>query len=72
MSKENPFKEWRKAKRIGPHTAGVAVGVRRETWWRWETGASKVALDKLARVELVTGIPREKLRPDLFLKEAAQ
>ena len=59
------LKQWREAKKIGPLTAATAVGVERQTWWRWETGASRVALDKLERVSLVTGIARHDLRPDL-------
>lgn len=59
------LQNWRKAKEIGPLTAATAVGVRRETWWRWETGKSMVAPDHLDRVEAVTGISRRKLRPDL-------
>lgn len=65
MSAETLLKNWREAKRIGVATAATAVDVERQTWWRWETGASKVALDKLDRVEAITGIPRHQLRPDL-------
>lgn len=56
---------WRTTKGIGPAAAATEVGVERQTWWRWETGASNVALDKLDRVHAVTGIAKHLLRPDL-------
>jgi transcriptional regulator with XRE-family HTH domain len=33
---------------------------------RWENGTRKPSPDKLKDIEAVTGIPRQKLRPDLF------
>ena len=62
----NPFLDWREKQGLGPTEAAVKCAVERQTWWRWETGASRVAIEKLERVEAVTGIPREQLRPDIF------
>lgn len=39
--------------------------VDRRTVWRWEKG-DPIAVRYLADIELVTGIPRQKLRPDIF------
>lgn len=63
---KNPFLKWREEKSYGPAEAATQCEVERQTWWRWETGASRVAVDKLDRVEAVTGIPRAVLRPDIF------
>ena len=40
------------------------LGVNRTTIWRWETG--KIPVERLADIERVTKIPRQKLRPDIF------
>ena len=42
----------------------ASLGVNRTTIWRWKTG--KVPVERLADVERVTKIPRQKLRPDIF------
>ena len=42
------------------------LGVDPATLWRWEKDHSRIAISKLAEVERLTGIPRAKLRPDLF------
>lgn len=36
------------------------------TVWRWETGAIQVPAERALQIESITGIPRAKLRPDLF------
>lgn len=59
------LREWRLSEGIGPKDAGVRVGVDRITWWRWESGKSRVAIERLERVHAETGIPSGQLRPDL-------
>lgn len=63
---DNIFKQWRAEKGFGQEAAGKACGVDRITWWRWEKGVSKVAIDLLDNVEAATGISRQELRPDIF------
>lgn len=46
----------------------TALSVDRTTIWRWCNG--RVPADRLREVEMVTGIPRSDLRPDIF--EAAE
>lgn len=65
MTPDELLKDWREANNIGVLAAATAVDVERQTWWRWETGASKVSIDKLDKVVATTGIPRAQLRPDL-------
>lgn len=50
----------------------VALGVDKSLVTRWAQG--RVPAERVADVERVTGIPREKLRPDIFgaKTEAAQ
>lgn len=45
---------------------GRLVGVSRGTVFRWEDGSRSVSIKRLGKVAEVTGIPREKLRPDIF------
>lgn len=62
----NIFKQWRTERDLGQKEAGMACGVDRITWWRWEKGISKVSIDKLDDVEKATGVSRHLLRPDIF------
>lgn len=40
-----------------------ALGVARQTVYKWR---SRVPIDRVKDVEQFTGIPRQKLRPDVF------
>lgn len=42
------------------------LGVSRAAVSRWESGHRKPAICLLPKIEKLTGIPRRKLRPDLF------
>lgn len=44
------------ARKLGKSSAAVS---------RWETGKRKPNVDEIARISAKTGIPPEKLRPDL-------
>lgn len=73
MSTNTAFSEFRKAS--GKTLDGVAemFGVDRRTIIRWEKGEPPVPVGRLDEVEAVTGIPRARLRPDVFKQpEAAQ
>lgn len=39
------------------------LGVARQTLYKWR---QKVPLDRVVEIERLTGIPRSKLRPDIF------
>ena len=41
-------------------------GVDRTTVLRWEKGEVPIPVKRLSAIEAITGIPREKLRPDFF------
>lgn len=40
--------------------------VNRTTILRWEKGEVPIPIKRLERIAKATGIPREKLRPDIF------
>lgn len=69
----HPLRAWRKDYRVGLVDAANKLGVTKSTFNRWECGFTLLPADRLIGVELVTGIPRAELRPDLFAPaEAAQ
>jgi DNA-binding transcriptional regulator YdaS (Cro superfamily) len=46
--------------------AGKLLGVSGVQVHRYEKGTRKIPATKVAEVERITGIPRERLRPDIF------
>jgi DNA-binding transcriptional regulator YdaS (Cro superfamily) len=48
--------------------AARACGVNKSTMSRWLSGRERVCAERVIDVERVTGIPREKLRPDLYVQ----
>lgn len=40
--------------------------VNKTTVLRWENGDVPIPVSRLAKIEALTGIPREELRPDVF------
>jgi DNA-binding transcriptional regulator YdaS (Cro superfamily) len=50
--------------RGGYAKVGALLGVSRQTVYRWVW--NRVPAERVAEVEYVTGIPRERLRPDIF------
>jgi DNA-binding transcriptional regulator YdaS (Cro superfamily) len=50
--------------RGGYAKVGHLLGVSRQTVYRWVW--NRVPAERVAEVEYVTGIPRERLRPDIF------
>jgi transcriptional regulator with XRE-family HTH domain len=59
------LKTYRKDKKLSQKAAAESVGVFRETWARWESGAHKISAERLPVVSEKTGIPKRELRPDL-------
>lgn len=60
------LKTFREARNLSCAELGRMVGVTRATVLRWEDGTRRIGVTLLPRVAQVTGIPREKLRPDIF------
>lgn len=68
------LKKYRADAGLTQQEAADQVGVRREIWACWETGARKIGDKKLPLVSEVTKIPKRDLRPDLveMLTDAAE
>ena len=62
----NPFYQFREAKKLTITEAAARCGVNKSTYFRWESGATKVDITNLGKVSKATGIPRKRLRPDIF------
>ncbi|WP_242218031.1 helix-turn-helix domain-containing protein [Shinella zoogloeoides] len=67
MSTTTAFSEFRKS-RADLTLDGVAglFNVDRTTILRWEKGVPPIPVKRLEEAERITGIPRAKLRPDVF------
>jgi transcriptional regulator with XRE-family HTH domain len=59
------LKTYRARAGLTQQEAAEAVGVARETWAFWESGARRIGKERLPLVAEKTGIPRRDLRPDL-------
>lgn len=55
------------AKAGGMHALARALGIKFQSIQKWK----KIPAERIVAVEAVTGIPREKLRPDLYAKRKA-
>ncbi len=42
------------------------LGVSRQTVWSWFQEGRRVPAERVVELEQVSGVPRHKLRPDLF------
>lgn len=59
---------FRKARKLTLEALATDLSVDKSNLWRWERG--RVPAARVRDVERVTGIPRVKLRPDIFGKDA--
>lgn len=67
MSTQTAFSEFRKNRDdLTLDAVAEMFNVDRTTILRWEKGEPPVPIKRLSEVENVTGIPRHKLRPDVF------
>ena len=72
MTKPNPLRAWRTAQTdkhgepLSLRKFAYSLGVTKTTLARWET--DRIPADVVPDLEKITGIPREKLRPDLWKK----
>lgn len=65
---KHPILKYRTDANVTPKQLCDRLGVENTTLWRWETGRVKIPVERLDKIERVTGIPRQKLRPDIFGK----
>jgi transcriptional regulator with XRE-family HTH domain len=66
MTTPNPISGYREKHGLTVGQLAERLDVDRTTIWRWETARSRVPVRLLDRVEAVTGVRREQLRPDVF------
>ncbi|WP_027039095.1 helix-turn-helix domain-containing protein [Mesorhizobium ciceri] len=69
MPKKTAFAEFRKkdgSKQRTLDEVATLFGVNKATIIRWENGEVPLPAKRLKEFEDVTGIPRQKLRPDIF------
>lgn len=64
------LKKWREANDWTAEMAGAGVGVSKVHWLRLENGDRAVTAEMAVKIERLTGIPREALRPDIFKQGA--
>ena len=60
------IKTYREQHKLSCADFGKMVGVTRVTVFRWEDGTRRIDLSLVPKIAQITGIPREKLRPDVF------
>ena len=64
MSAPNPLRSYRLRAGLTLQQLGRQIGVHKTTILRWEEG--RIPAERMVEIERVTGLPRRKLRPDLF------
>jgi DNA-binding transcriptional regulator YdaS (Cro superfamily) len=47
----------------GPVAFANALGINRQAVWAWK----QIPAERIIEIERLTGVPREELRPDLYL-----
>jgi transcriptional regulator with XRE-family HTH domain len=60
----NPITKYRADKNLSLEALGDLFNVNKSTVLRWEEG--QVTAERAVEIEAVIGIPRQKLRPDIF------
>lgn len=62
----NALHKYRKDKELTQEEFAKILGITKATVSRYEKGTRKVAIERLAEVSRLTGISRQRLRPDIF------
>ena len=60
----NPLRRYRLAAELSLETLALSFGVNKTTVLRWEEG--RIPAERVLHIERVTGVPRHRLRPDLY------
>lgn len=63
---ETALAAYRRKSKQTLETLALALDVNKSTVLRWETGEVPIPTTRLADLEKLTGIPRKRLRPDIF------
>lgn len=66
MKAKHPLLAYREGNNLSLDALAAQLKVNKSTVLRWETGEVPLPIARLSIVEKLTGIPREKLRPDIF------
>ena len=66
METNTAFAEYRKNGRKALAVVAAEFGVHRTTILRWEKGEPPLPIKRLSEAEKITGICRERLRPDIY------
>lgn len=65
---KSPLRSYREVERLSLEGLGALFGVHKTTVMRWEDGA--IPAERVIEIESKTGIPRHRLRPDLYARPA--
>lgn len=63
---QTPIARWIASNELTMKVAAEQLGATRGTVCKWASGKMRISLDRLSKIEAVTGITREKLRPDVY------
>jgi len=63
---QTPIARWIASNELTMKVAAEQLGATRGTVCKWASGKMRISIDRLAKIEAVTGIPRANLRPDVF------
>jgi transcriptional regulator with XRE-family HTH domain len=66
MSAKTEFSDYRKSRGLSLAEVARKFGVDRTTILRWEKGKPPVPIKRIGEIEALTGISRNRLRPDVF------
>ena len=66
MTETSPILIWRKKAGLDQAEAAILLKTTQATISRYESGLQRPHIERLDDISRVTGIEREKLRPDIF------
>lgn len=66
--KQRPKELTRLFKRLRPSELARGLGISSAAVYAWR----EIPLDRIADVERISGVPREQLRPDIFIRRKSR
>jgi transcriptional regulator with XRE-family HTH domain len=66
MARVNPFLSWRQRHGLTQAQAAERIGVSQASYSRYERDVEKPEIGKVATIQKVTGIPKRRIRPDIW------